>query len=155
ETEESRVVLVPIEVGAIDLRGDAANAAIVAKGGEAGALGVGEEGIFLAQPFFQVEVEGPDEHRIVAIDVIDDVEERAQIPPQRDFANFDGHIGYPCLARVPSRRQIRSLRANPYEHDPDGDESTATATATVAGNRARDPTATATPTRSPTRTPTP
>ena len=91
KTEEAGLVFVAVEVRAVDLCGDAPRSAPVAKRHEASPVGVPEERVFLAQPVFQLEIERPYVHRVVAIDPIDDVEERAKIAPNGYFANVGRH----------------------------------------------------------------
>ena len=102
EAEEARVVVVALEVLAIDLRGDATDALAVAVRGEDGALGVLEEGVLLrVEPILQVHVERADVVRIVLVDVVDDVQEVLERPPHRGLANLD-HAQQVAAAAGPS-----------------------------------------------------
>ena len=74
EAEEAGVVLVALEVLAVDLRGDAADALAVLVRDEDGALGVLEERVLLrVEPILQVHVERADVVRVVPVDAVDDV----------------------------------------------------------------------------------
>jgi hypothetical protein len=80
------------QVFVIDLSGDASHAETVPVSREHAAFGVLEEGVLLAQPTLDVDVQGPDVVGVVAVDVIDHLKEGVDLAVQGYLAEFHGHF---------------------------------------------------------------
>jgi hypothetical protein len=103
KAEKTGSVAVAIEVGPIDLSRDPTDAFVITERRKTRPVGVVEERVLFAQPIFELEVERANERRVVAIDVIDEIEERAQIAPERYRANVHGVMSVPRLYRRGNR----------------------------------------------------